>query len=191
MLDAGRLAMFHRSGAAAALLFACACLGGGTASGAETGGSPALAPLAFVKFCQTYPGQCRRRPGAAPAPIAWSTPVQARLEDVNDAVNAQIRPRAKSPEEGLTWRIAPTTGDCNDYAVTKRQRLIAAGYAPGNLLLAAVTTAWGEAHLVLLVRTDRGEMVLDNLSRDVRPWSRTGYRLISRQAAGESQRWVS
>lgn len=181
--------MSHHIAAAAALLVACALLGG-PARGAETG-SPALAPLAFVKFCQTYPGQCRRGPGAAPPPIAWSAPVEARLEHVNDAVNAQITPRAKSPQEGLTWRIAPTAGDCNDYAVTKRQRLMAAGYAPGNLLLAAVTTAWGEAHLVLLVRTDRGEMVLDNLSRDVRPWSRTGYRLISRQAAGESQRWVS
>jgi predicted transglutaminase-like cysteine proteinase len=49
----------------------------------------------------------------------------------------------------------------------------------------------GEGHAVLTVRTNRGEYVLDNLNKDVLPWSKTGYRFVKRQSQRNPNVWVS
>jgi predicted transglutaminase-like cysteine proteinase len=52
----------------------------------------------------------------------------AELMQVNTAVDRHIVP---TPNErglgGEEWLIAPSHGDCNDYAVTRRHELIAKG----------------------------------------------------------------
>jgi predicted transglutaminase-like cysteine proteinase len=48
----------------------------------------------------------------------------------------------------------------------------------------------GETHAVLLVTTDRGELVLDNLSSWVKPWQDVRYQWIERQAPGQPLTWV-
>ena len=40
------------------------------------------------------------------------------------------------------------------------------------LLLSEVATSWGEHHLILVVRTSAGDLVLDNLTSQIRPWTR-------------------
>jgi predicted transglutaminase-like cysteine proteinase len=49
----------------------------------------------------------------------------------------------------------PSSGDCNDYAVTRRHDLIARGWPARSLLLAEVITSWGEHHLVVVVAHQR------------------------------------
>lgn len=60
------------------------------------------------------------------------------------------------------WVEASTLGDCEDYALLKRQRLIEAGFNRKDLHLACCWDETGGYHCVLLCRTDKGWFVLDN-----------------------------
>src|SRR5205814_7262803 len=105
------------------------------------------------------------------------TPQRRRdLVEVNAKVNRSIKPEANLLGlAGEKWIVSPKSGDCNDYAVTKQHELLARGWPSRTLLLAEVVTNWGEHHLVLVVRTAEGDLVLDNLSANVRPSSKTPY----------------
>jgi predicted transglutaminase-like cysteine proteinase len=52
-------------------------------------------------------------------------------------------------------------GDCEDYALEKRRALMKYIH-PSNLLITFVKVPSGEFHVVLTVRTDRGDFFLDN-----------------------------
>jgi predicted transglutaminase-like cysteine proteinase len=149
-------------------------------------GQLTLAPLSAVKFCLKRPDQCR----AAPAEVlSFDLELASTLEEVNASVNRRIRPVEKAYTGAGDWRIDPRSGDCNDYAVSKRHALLAAGLPASALLLATALTPWGEGHLVLVVRTDRGDYVLDNLSRRTRPWNATGYTWLKIQSAESPLYW--
>ena len=60
------------------------------------------------------------------------------------------------------WEAASGTGDCEDYALAKRNRLIAAGCDPLAIHLATCWVETGEYHAVLIVNTSTGDYVLDN-----------------------------
>ena len=102
-----------------------------------------------------------------------------------DAVVVSLKSRSIEASEAIAkslaaekWLINPSHGDCNDYAVSKRSELLARGWPTRALLLSEVVTAWGEHHLVLVVRSSAGDLVLDNLTTQIRPWSREpSYRL--------------
>jgi predicted transglutaminase-like cysteine proteinase len=70
-----------------------------------------------------------------------------------------------APDE---WVISPPTGDCKDYAVTKRHEFLARGWPSRELLLSEVVLASGEHHLVLVVRVKGADLVLDNLNDNIR-----------------------
>jgi len=111
---------------------------------------------------------------------------------VNAAINGSIVPKRNTEGfAGKGWQLSPKTGDCNDYAVTKRHELLALGWPSRTLLLAEVVTTWGEHHLVLVVRTRQGDIVADNLSQDLKPWTRTPYRWIRIQSPETPGFWSS
>ena len=87
--------------------------------------------------------------------------------------------------------MSPDRGDCNDYAVTKRHQLIARGWPARTVLLSEVVTVSGEHHLVTVVRTNSGDLVLDNLTNQIVPWSRTPYRWVRIQTPKNPNYWAS
>jgi predicted transglutaminase-like cysteine proteinase len=58
-------------------------------------------------------------------------------------------------------------------------------------LLSEVVTNSGEHHLVLVVRTRSGDLVLDNLTAQIKPWSRVPYRWVRIQMPNESRLWAT
>jgi predicted transglutaminase-like cysteine proteinase len=66
-----------------------------------------------------------------------------------------------------------------------------AGFPRQALLITVVRDKKGDGHAVLLVRTDRGDFVLDNQEQKVKLWTDTGYRFIKRQSQENPNRWVS
>ena len=48
----------------------------------------------------------------------------------------------------------------------------------------------GEGHAVLMVRTNKGEFILDNKRDAVLPWHRTGYVYVMREG-DQNAAWVS
>ncbi len=85
-------------------------------------------------------------------------------ERINSDVNASVTYKTdlekySTPE---IWREAGSFGDCEDYALLKRQRLLEAGFASKDLHLACCWVETGGYHAVLLCNTSKGWFVLDN-----------------------------
>jgi predicted transglutaminase-like cysteine proteinase len=159
------------------------------ASSAMQSGPITMAPLPAVKFCVMQVSECSP---AADQLVTMDLESFATLSLINQDVNANIQPVHKAASGSIdTWAINPSQGDCNDYAVTKRHQLMQLGLPSSALLLAAVQTARGEGHLVLVVRTDRGDYVLDNLTNQIRSWRATGYRWVKRQSIDNPQDWTA
>jgi predicted transglutaminase-like cysteine proteinase len=155
--------------------------------------APTLAPMAHVMFCQSNPEDCRnvRRTRWGRAPVQMTAKRNNELRAINMMVNASITPRNDSPTAwgGDVWSLSPKAGDCDDYAVTKRHQLIAMGWPERSLHLAVTYTAYGEGHMVLVVRTSTGDMVLDNRVNAVRKWDKTGLKWKMLQASIDPRRW--
>ncbi len=150
-------------------------------------GGYALAPFSFVKFCLDYPGDCPK--SAGPGRVHLTSGRMAELASVNRAVNHSIRP---TPDASTFryWKLDVNAGDCNSFAVEKRHELIQRGWPAAALALTVARTSWGEGHLVVTVRTNQGDLVLDNLRSTIVPWQRTGYDWIMRQSERNPQYWV-
>lgn len=149
-----------------------------------------LAPLQYVKFCMNNRAECDAD-GDQHALPSGERAIEM-LRDVNVTVNNEIAPTHKPTDPiGAHWELSPSAGDCNDYAVTKRHRLVAMGWPQSALRLAVVITGGGQGHLVLVARLADGDMVLDNLSRSVRPWNAADYEWISMQSSANPRFWVA
>jgi len=149
--------------------------------------------MAFTQFCLKYPSDCRsERLLFGDDRIELNDMRRAELENINRTVNSSIRPeRNLDGLAGEKWLLSPVRGDCNDYAVTKRHQLIVRGWPARTVLLSEVVTASGEHHLVTVVRTNGGDLVLDNLTDQIMPWSRTRYRWLRIQTPKNPHYWAS
>jgi predicted transglutaminase-like cysteine proteinase len=135
-----------------------------------------LAPMGHVRFCLKYPEDCqvgkvdfRRRH------MVLTTERWIELNRINRDVNRHISPDPTLGPETAEWKISPQSGNCHDYAVTKRHDLLAAGWPARDLVLAEVVVPSGEHHLVLVVRTKDVDLVLDNLNANIRTAAMTRY----------------
>jgi predicted transglutaminase-like cysteine proteinase len=162
------------------------------ASTLPAGFGAAADPGGFLGFCMRRPDQCQENSGAIVAeltPANWD-----RLQQINYDVNRKIAPQTDLSHYGRQeyWTIpSDGRGDCEDYALAKREELAAAGLPMGALRIAIVLTGHDTRHAVLTVATDHGDYVLDNLSTDVLAASASRYRWIERQDAAAPWRWVS
>ena len=155
--------------------------------------TPTLAPMAFTQFCLRYADQCKpRRMIFRGGAVRLTAARLEELKEVNQVVNAGIAPEPNYQGlAGEKWLIAPARGDCNDYAVTKRSELLDRGWPVRSLLLSEVVTSSGEHHLILVVRTRSGDLVLDNLTRTIRPWSTAPYRWVRIQTPKNPHYWAT
>lgn len=155
-------------------------------------GSVTSQPIGHYEFCKQHHAECAIRTKAAAlprlTPHGWDI-----VRDVNRDVNASITPMTDAEAFGReeVWSYPVDVGDCEDFVLLKRQKLIKAGFSAADLLITVVRKPDGEGHAVLTVRTDKGDYILDNLNDAVRPWEETGYRFLKRQAIDNTGRWVS
>jgi predicted transglutaminase-like cysteine proteinase len=152
-----------------------------------TDGSVTAPPRAFEAFCAGDAARCSG--DGVTAPLHLDGEHWADLDRVNRRVNRHIRPQADAPGTDV-WTLGADAGDCDDYAVEKRRELIDLGWPVAPLALTVAFLSSGEPHLVLTVRTDRGDFVLDNLRNRVVAVEHTGYRWIARQSTIHPRLWV-
>jgi predicted transglutaminase-like cysteine proteinase len=147
------------------------------------GTSTDVAPPGFISFCSRFMDQCVNSANNTPR-VHLDMTTQTLLKTVTRSVNRAIWPEEDERHygRGEYWDI-PTDGygNCKDYALTKRQKLIQAGLPERALRLAIVITPRENRHVVLTVTTDHGDLVLDNLNDDVKPWTEIAYQWIERQ----------
>jgi predicted transglutaminase-like cysteine proteinase len=135
----------------------------------------ALPPLGYQLMCLQHPSECT---AGGPATITVSAGEMATLREVNSSVNRSIRPQNDAPGSDV-WSVNARVGDCEEFALAKRDALVRAGFSRSALRLAYVKTNWGEGHAVLVVKTTRGDFVLDNLTGQIKPLSQSGLRVVS------------
>lgn len=155
-------------------------VGGGTAQ-----------PIGHYQFCQQLPDECRVR-SANTDPVRLDDDAWAALQQVNAAVNESIRPATDMDIFGVEelWVYPVVWGDCEDFVLLKRRMLIDRGWPVSSLLITVVLQPNGEGHAVLTVRTDRGDLILDNLNPEIRIWNETAYFYVKRQSERNSGGWV-
>jgi predicted transglutaminase-like cysteine proteinase len=155
--------------------------------------TPSLAPMAFVRFCLKYASDCEvRRMAFRPHMVKITEARWSELMQVNREINRAISPEAN--EGGVLaeeWLVSPRTGDCNDYAVTKRHELLAKGWPSRSLLLTEVILPSGEHHLILVVRTENGDFALDNLNANIRSVSQIRYGWVRAQSDKNPRFWTT
>jgi len=173
------------------VLFAAVTAQASNLAGHDTGrvptGAPAPLPTAFAGKSDRYDWSAVFEAGAPVADAAASyitlTPRLWRtVKDLNAAVNGRMR-------DDLGNRM-----DCVGYVKRKRSALIAAGIPAEALSAAIVVTPGGSSHTILLLSTEAGDLVLDNLQQDVVNWNQTDYVWVEREIAGSAKdgttRWA-
>ena len=155
----------------------------------RTGGATSV-PAGHHFYCARGGRHCGAHRATGPAQMNRSK--WARVQSVNTRVNRAIQPAHDMDVHGEAdvWEIPRSVGDCEDYALLKRSKLLRAGFSPSQLPLVKARLPWGEAHVVLVVRTNEGDFVLDNLHNDIRPFHKTGYRFLKMQAPDDSSTWL-
>lgn len=170
----------------------------------------------FAKGGASYPPSATRPEPSAPAmPVTVTarmtsheatkgetvdlrSPLWRAVTSVNAEVNAAIRAEddQRAYRQADYWAIPHATGrakpvgDCEDFALAKRERLLALGVPAEALSIALATTPQGLNHAVLLVATNEGEYVLDNLTPWVVHWTEARLTWRERQAPGQMLQWV-
>jgi predicted transglutaminase-like cysteine proteinase len=152
-----------------------------------------LPPVGWVQFCGDNPADCRV--DALPARLArLDSRAWRELVRINREVNDEIEPMSDLEHWGTLERWSYPTdgkGDCEDYALEKRRRLMDAGWPRQSLLITVVRDKKGDGHAVLTVKTERGDFVLDNQETRVKGWLDTGYSFVKRQSEHHPNKWVS
>jgi predicted transglutaminase-like cysteine proteinase len=139
-----------------------------------------LPTKAYEEFCQRYPAECavdlQEEPEITLTPAVWQT-----LDLINMQVNLVIKPMTDQNHWGVVdrWDLPDDgQGDCEDYQLLKRRMLAEQGLPRRAMRMTVVLDENGEGHAILLVRTDRGDFVLDNKRDEILPWFMTGYKFI-------------
>jgi len=157
----------------------------------------ASAPVGWAGFCSAQPAECMETEKSDEF-ITLGKERWAQLQQINNLVNHEIQGVGDNDHYGIyklgiiNWWTYPDdgAGNCNDYVLLKKKLLVEAGWSRSALLLTVVLDKNNEGHLVLMARTNDGDLVLDNLTDSVKTWEGTGYTFIKRQSADNPNNWV-
>jgi predicted transglutaminase-like cysteine proteinase len=149
-------------------------------------------PYGFVSFCERFAADCVAT-SAIDSRLEGTPERLSELDVVNRQVNHEIEPATDKEIYGVAeyWTLPTTRGDCEDYALLKRHRLIARGWPSSSLLMTVVRDEKNEGHAVLTARTTQGDFILDNKIDVVRMWNQTPYHYVMRQSYLNPKVWVS
>jgi predicted transglutaminase-like cysteine proteinase len=157
---------------------------------AEVAGQTSI-PVGAAEFCKSHRDECRPNASVVDA-VALTEALWTELLEVNAAVNGSVVPVTDEQlyQVAEYWTYPQGYGDCEDIALEKRRALIAHGWDPSTLLMAVVREANGNGHAVLMVRTDRGDLILDNQDGMIMIWAETPYTFVKRQSQVNPGQWV-
>jgi predicted transglutaminase-like cysteine proteinase len=158
-------------------------------------GAVTKAPSGWQKFCAESPDECRPTI-EEPRNITLTPDLLQQLFSINSYVKDRVQWTSDAELYGKNehWAYPLDRGDCEDIVLLKRRLLAEAGWPLGTLLITIVEDPGArnsERHAVLTVRTDRGELILDNQTPEILFWYETSYRFLARQSPADPNIWVS
>ena len=147
--------------------------------------------LAWLQFCDQQPLECSIDL-SEPDTIPLMDGTWISLHEVNQHVNGTIMAVADQDHWGVVdrWDYPDDgLGDCEDIQLLKRKLLVERGLPQRALRMTVVIDELGAGHAVLRVRTDRGDLILDNKKNAVLPWQQTGYVYVKGEGV-DGAAWV-
>lgn len=149
-------------------------------------------PIGHVRYCENNSRDCNIR-SQSPSEVTLTIGLWRELNDINFTANSLIRPVTDMEQyrEAEHWTIPTLMGDCEDYVLLKRKMLHQAGWPLNALLITVVRDQNGDGHAVLTVRTDRGDLILDNQASFIVTWDQTPYQYVKRQSESHSAQWTA
>lgn len=153
----------------------------------------ALPPVGFVNFCTRHQSECRAI-GGTRFQVQMSADRWELLNQVNRFVNGSVKPSTDEDiyKQAEFWDYPQGgSGDCEDYVLLKKRYLEGLGFPAEALLITVVLDEVGEGHAVLMAKTDRGDLVLDNRRDNILLWNDTKYEFLKRQSQDDPQIWVA
>ncbi len=174
--------------------------------GALREGAVVEPPRAFSELCARRPEICPDRslsgelahlrrsvaamygPAAlAPAAVTLTDHRYRQLITINQGVNATLQPVAdRGPD---VWSVTSVGGDCEEYVLAKMNLLASLGWPRSAMRITVVRDAQGY-HAILVVETDRGSFVLDNMRNEVLTAAQSGYQFVVAQSLTRPGAWV-
>lgn len=161
----------------------------GNSSGAFLIGNRSItAPAGFQGLCSKYNWVCARS--------HQSSISQADVLKMAKAVNLHVNRRTRQIDDQRQygreeyWTLPSARGgDCEDLVLLKKKMLLERGVSSETLLIATVLDRKLQSHAVLILRTNRGDLVLDNMTNKIVPWRSTGYTFLKLQNPRSLSRW--
>lgn len=155
-------------------------------------GASARAPIGWIQFCSQYPADCVAPKVSKGLSIVTKERLR-ELDKVNRFFNQSIKAMTDQEQYGVVeyWTYAVTgKGDCEEYVLEKKRQLIRLGWSPESLLITVVLDKQRGGHAVLTVATNQGDLVLDNVTDEILPWSKSGLTFIKRQSPADPNTWL-
>jgi len=153
-------------------------------------GEVADSPRGFRELCLRDPGECNLPNGQGDASSLSTENMMSLLNSVNQRINRKVR---WQPDGGNDRWERPQgnnpKGDCEDFAIAKRDELLGAGFSTDKMYLAIGYLAKAGLHAVLIVSTSQGDFVLDSLNERIVPWYKAPYVWVMRETNAASQEW--
>ena len=147
---------------------------------------------AWVDLCREMPGECGVSQSESRT-ISLTPEVWHALVTVNREVNDSIRAVSDRDHWGVEdrWNMPDDgAGDCEDIQLLKRKILIGRGLPRRAMRMTVVIDEEGGGHAVMMVRTDRGDLILDNRRGSILPWTQTGYVYVKAEGQ-DGYDWIS
>lgn len=158
-------------------------------------GATVDAPAGFKAFCERNLESCIGHHSTANYSEIGDDAMMSLLKRINEMVNGGVRQVPDQTEYGVAeyWRRSGVgfgaTGDCEDLAIEKRERLLAAGVSPERLYYATAYRRGLGLHAVLIAATTHGELVLDSRTPYLHRWNDVPYIWVSRQSRTDPRQW--
>lgn len=157
-------------------------------------GNVTKAPQGWLQFCADSPEECQPST-EAPRDVVLTPDLMQELFAINKYVNDRVKWTSDATLYGKAehWALPLDRGDCDDIVLLKRKMLMKAGWPVSALLVTTVeeANAGKGHHAVLTIRSDRGELILDNQTPEILFWYETTYRYLARQTPANPNVWVS
>ena len=153
------------------------------------------APAGFIALCKREPASCVAHHASVGMPQVGASEMLPLLRKVNKMVNGGVRQMRDEAVFGVPeyWHRSGVgfgaSGDCEDLAIEKRERLLAAGIPADRLYYAIAYRRGIGLHAVLIAATPKGEIVLDSRTPYLHLWNDVPYAWVSRQSASDPLQW--
>jgi predicted transglutaminase-like cysteine proteinase len=147
---------------------------------------------AWSDFCQRLPTECNINL-SEPEKMKLTRATWNTIKAINTRINGSIIPLSDQDHWGVAdrWDLPDDGyGDCEDIQLLKRKLLVERGLPRRAMRMTVAIDDRGEGHAVLMMRTDRGDFILDNKTDAILPWHKTGL-TFSKREGHDSTAWVS